>query len=79
MYCLDKMRLTIADVAQRLDVDKEIARGLVKFIVDANLARSMGERRPESGRGRAEAVYLFEEDFEKRLAVILKRGKLSGD
>lgn len=62
------MRYTIADAAERWNVDKESARGMVRFLVEVGLAEEMGERRPENGRGRAEKVYQFMLDYEGLLA-----------
>jgi hypothetical protein len=71
------MRHTVADVAEKLRVDKELARGLVKLLVHLELATPRGERRPESGRGRAEDVFEFEEGYEKELLRFLVEAELS--
>lgn len=70
-------RYTVAEVAERLGVDREVARGLVRFLSDADvgLAEFRGERRPD-GRGKAEHVYEFSEGFEARLAEFLTAAKL---
>lgn len=68
-------RFSVADVADRLNVGREEARGLVRFLVAAGLAEFKGERRSE-GRGKAEHVYAFVDDFERLLASKLKRAKL---
>ena len=70
-------RYTVNDVAEKLDVEREVARGLVRFLVDKHLASLRGERKPESGRGKAENVYSFADDFEKRLGMMLKRASLT--
>lgn len=70
-------RFTVNEVADKLAVDKELARGLVRLLVGMRLAELRGERRPESGRGRAEAVYVFTDGYEKALAAKLKRAELS--
>jgi predicted ArsR family transcriptional regulator len=70
-------RHTVADVAERLDVDKNVTRGLVKFLERIGLCEAMGERKPDNGRGRAETVFEFSEGFEEKLATFLKLGKLS--
>jgi predicted ArsR family transcriptional regulator len=70
-------RYTVNEVAEKLDVEREVARGLVRFLVDKHLASLRGERKPESGRGKAENVYSFADDFEKRLGMLLKRAALT--
>ena len=65
-------RFSVNDVAERLDVEREAARGLVKLLVELDLAKQVGERRPESGRGKSEGVYNFVEGFEDSLAKTLK-------
>ena len=70
-------RYTVNEVAEKLDVEREVARGLVRFLVDKHLAELRGERKPESGRGKAENVYAFTYDFEKRLGMLLKRASLT--
>jgi len=70
-------RFTVTEVAEKLDVDREVARGLIRFLVERDLSSLQGERKPESGRGKAENVYAFADDFEKRLATILKRAELT--
>lgn len=68
-------RYTIAEIADRLNTGKEIARGLIRFLVAEGLAENKGERK--NGRGRAEIVYSFVSDYEKTLASKLKEGKLT--
>lgn len=69
------MRLSIVDVAERLKVEPEIARGFVKLLVGYGLAKPVGERPSRTGRGRSEAVFLFEEGYEQGLAhELLKAG-----
>lgn len=72
------MRLTTAEVAGRLGVDREVARGLIHFLVELGLAEFKGERPPETGRGKAQHVFEFVEGFEKQLADTLKKAKLVG-
>ena len=71
------MRYTIAEVAEKLELEREVARGLVKLLLHLELATDMGTRPHESGRGRAEAVYHFNQDFEQHVAEFLRRGELS--
>ena len=71
------MRFTIAEIAARLDVEKETARGLVKYLEAFGAAMPMGARAPVNGRGRAEVVFEFREGFEKRLAKELEKAKLA--
>lgn len=70
-------RLTVTEISERLDVDKEEARGLVRYLVAVGLVELKGERKPESGRGKAENVYSFEVGFEKILVANLKRAKFN--
>jgi predicted ArsR family transcriptional regulator len=70
-------RFTVAEIAERLKVDREIARGLVRFLSEIEIALIKGERKPENGRGRSETVYAFEEDFENTLVDVLKEAKLT--
>lgn len=67
------MRYTIAEIAEKLGVDKEHARGLVKYLVAVKLVSEMGVRRAESGRG--ENLYSFVDEFEKVLVAYLRRAK----
>lgn len=70
-------RFTVAEIAERLQVDREIARGLVRFLSEINLALVKGERKPDNGRGKAETVYAFEEDYANTLVDVLKEAKLT--
>lgn len=65
------MRYTIADVAIRVGVEKDLARGLVKFLEHFGEAVAMGTRPVE--RGRAETVYEFRGGFEARTKTRLER------
>lgn len=65
------MRYTIAEVADKLHVEKDLARGLVKFLEHYGDAEAMGTR--PLARGRAETVYEFREGFEKRMMQRLRR------
>ena len=66
-----KPRWTVGQIGERLEVERETARGLVKFLEDRGYARAMGERRPASGLGRAEKVYEFAEGFHRMISEIL--------
>lgn len=68
-------RYTIPEIAEKLGVDKEIARGLVKFLVEIDLAQLKGERPQE--RGKPFQVYSFSDGFEKAMHAFVKRGKLT--
>lgn len=68
-------RFTIAELAAHLNVDREIVRGLIRFLIAVDLADQKGERRLEGGRGKAEHVYSFRENFDGRLVEILKDGR----
>lgn len=70
-------RYTIFEVAKRLNVEREDARGLVRFLVSIGLAQLMGERRPEGGRGSAEKVYVFADNFEQTLCTTLTQARLT--
>jgi len=70
------VRYTILDAATAWDVDKDLARGVVKLLEHLDLAAAMGERRPENGRGRPEVVYEFRENYAQQLAQFLARGGL---
>lgn len=70
-------RHTISDVADALQVEKDAARGLVKFLETVGLARPMGERPPVNGLGRAEKVYEMVEGYEGKLCDLLEAAKLS--
>jgi len=70
-------RFTISEVAQKLDVEKDIARGLVKFLEAVFEAEPMGDRPSVSGRGRAEGVYEFRDGFEKRIEKRLEKAILT--
>lgn len=69
------VRYTLAEISDRLAVDKEEARGLLKFLVALNVAEMCGARRNEKG-GRGENVYLFREGYDKIVAARLRRGDL---
>lgn len=72
-----RMRYTVADIAEKLEIDIEAARGLIKFLVEIGVAALMGERRPANGMGRAQNVYQFKDDFESLVAKRLQAGKLN--
>jgi predicted ArsR family transcriptional regulator len=72
-----KARFTTAEVAQILNVEKEEARHLIKFLEVSEMAKCMGER-PSEGRGKSEKVYSFDEGYEKRLCGMLLAAKLTG-
>lgn len=68
---------TIAEVAERLGVEVEAARGAVKFLVSAGIAQDRGKRRPEGGRGASASVYSFTEGYATRAAEIFTAAKLA--
>lgn len=68
-------RLTVSEIADRLDVEKEDARGFIHFLIARGLADCMGDRKPV-GRGKPEKVYSFVTGFEKLLVANLKRAGL---
>lgn len=55
----------------RIGVEKDLARGVVKFLEHFGDAEAMGTRPVE--RGRAETVYEFRDGFEARMAARLER------
>ena len=42
-------RYTLLEISEKLSVDKESVRGLVKFLIAVELAVPRGERKPERG------------------------------
>lgn len=74
---MSNLRLSVAEIAEKLSVEREEAYGLTKFLVAVGLVRHMGDRRPESGKGRSISVYSFEDDFEDSLKVLLRKSKLT--
>lgn len=69
------MRYTITEIAEKLDVDRESTRGLVRYLVAEGLAQEMGVRKSDGG-GRGENVYSLVDGFEKVLAGRLRRARL---
>lgn len=72
-----KERFTVAEVAQRLGVGREMARGLVAFIVAVGGAECMGERKHATSRGGLEKVYQFADGFENEIATRLRDANLT--
>ena len=66
-------RYTVAEIAERLGVDRESARGFVRFALDASLVTDRGVRTPERGRTGTEKVYSFASEFEKELVQRVRR------
>lgn len=75
---MTRMRFTIKEISARLSIEVETGRGLVKYLTALHLAVPMGERRPESGMGRAEQVFEFEAGFEDTVRNALVLGQLTG-
>lgn len=69
-------RYTVAEVAVKLEVEKEIARGLMKFLMEVGLCEWKGDRKSD-GPGKAEHVYSFKDGYEKRLQEMLEESTLS--
>lgn len=69
-------RHTVSEVAEILKIERETARGLVKFLSEVDLIVFKGER-PATGRGKPEKVYEFTSGFDRALAAMLKRANLS--
>lgn len=70
-------RFTVAEVAEKLGIEREVTRGLVKFMVEAKIVEFKGERAPENGRGKPQHVYEFSDGFDRALASMLKRANLT--
>ncbi len=67
------MRYTVNDVADKLRVEVEVARGLTRFLLEIKLIRRVGNRKPENGRGASADVFDFPDGFEKQLMRVLIR------
>lgn len=64
-------RYTIAQLAAALFVPVDVARGLVRFLVEKDMIQPVDvEKRPD-GKGQPAKVYLFDSDLCARLAVVL--------
>jgi hypothetical protein len=70
-------RRTINEVAERFNVESDVARGLINFFVAAGITHVVGKR--TAARGRAENVYEFEDGYESIVDLFLRAGKLSED
>lgn len=68
-------RYTVAEVAKRLIVDREVARGLVRFVVAVGLARECGLRYT-SGVPAGEKVYEFDGGWEEGMKKVLSSAKI---
>lgn len=73
-----RVTFTVAEVADKLKVERETARGLVRILTEVGLAKCRGERAPANGRGAAQKAYQFEEGYEKAFVALLNRAKLAG-
>jgi predicted ArsR family transcriptional regulator len=73
-----RVTFTVAEVADKLKVERETARGLIRFLNEIGLAKCRGERAPANGRGAAQKTYQFEDGYEKALVSLLNRAKLTG-
>lgn len=70
-------RYTVAEIAEALQVEKDTARGLVRFLEEIGEAQNMGTRPASAGKGRAENVYELSEGFEVRLCDFLEDARLT--
>lgn len=68
----DHLRLSVVEIADKLGVDREVARGLVRYLVEVGLAQFRGERRAQGSRGKAEHVFSFTVGYEAELVEKLK-------
>lgn len=66
-------RRTIDEIADMLKVRRDSAAGLVKFLVELDIARFRGERPSPSGRGKGAYVYDFPEGAGKQVGRIVTR------
>lgn len=71
----DHDRYTVGEVAEKLDISKDAARGLIKFLVEIGVARLRGER--PSARGRGEYVYSLSDGIDTLVAARLRRAHLA--
>lgn len=65
---------TVQELADKLGIDRDLAYGLVRYLVHAKLAKFRGERPNPSGKGKGAHVYEIVDGAGKRLAAII--GKL---
>ena len=65
---------TIAEIAAALEVDREAARGLVRFLVARGLAIPRGRRPPDRARGGApEHLYALLDEAPDGVRQVLRR------
>jgi len=69
-------RYTVNDLAEKLQVDPEIARGLMKFWESSGHAVTVCMRAPELGRGRAQKVYEIRDGFRRALSEAFDKAGL---
>lgn len=65
------MGYTVLELAEAWSIDRDLARGLVKFLVAIGAATERGKRAPDGGRGRAETIYGFADGYDALLAIYL--------
>lgn len=66
--------LTASEIADILQIDRDVARGLIRFLREMRFLTDRGRRKPtRGGPGRGEDIYDFPDDLPTRVAEILKR------
>lgn len=68
-------RHTIAEVAERLSVPSETARGLVMLLVEKKIIEPVGVK--PITRGRSANVYEFPDGYEQHVAQVLLEAQLT--
>lgn len=61
------------EIAEVLGVSRQVADGLVKFLVEVGAARFCGQRPSQWGRGRGSNVYEVGDGAAKKAAAVVVR------
>lgn len=72
--CLLMARYTIREVGEKLGVEKDVAQGVVKLLVEHAIIRQVGVRKMPSGP--APNVYEFSDGHEEKIADLFRRAQL---
>lgn len=67
------MTRTAQEIADVLEIPREAADGLLKYLLTIGLARFRGERPNQSGKGKGAHVYEMAPDLGKALAAAMTR------
>lgn len=67
--------LSISEFAEKLQVERNIAYGFVRFLLALGLVELKGVRQSESGKGKGENVYILSEEIEKKMTKIVRQLK----